>query len=200
MIHSNDVKYSCTFAGIVTVIILFVQSYFFKIDFLSAISTAVTITTILRFIFLKWLWKWRIFNFLEFVHQVPLIEGVWKGQYQSTWKPPGDTSPISGDVEVVIKQPNLYELKITQETNEGPSLSYCESIKAQEDGSFLLNFSYLNVPKATFVNKSPISYGTARYILKRVKKSMTLAGDYFTSRQTTGSVTLKLPISKNKNS
>jgi len=161
----------------------------FQKELYDVITQAVSITVALRYVYVKWAWKWC--SLLEKLHSVPCLEGMWHGQFQSTWTSPDGSVPSKGTVEVKITQPNMFNIKIIQKTSESNSYSFGESFEHEADGSIFLNFSYRNEPKASIRDRSQISYGTSRYKLERNGDKATLAGSYYTDRKTTGDVELE---------
>lgn len=161
----------------------------FQKELLDAITQAVSITVALRYVYVKWAWKWC--SFFERLHAVPCLEGQWSGTFQTTWQPADGSSPPKGSIDVKITQPDIFTIKITQQSGESNSYSFAESFEHEVDGSIFLNFSYRNDPKASVRNRSQISYGTSRYKLERSKDKATLSGSYYTDRKTTGDVELQ---------
>lgn len=189
MRDSSDVKVTSGIAIISFVLILFIKGPNFQKNFFDAFSSALTITIACRYFYIKWLWKRIPFN--KFLHKTPNIEGSWRGEFTSTWKDSdNEDKNATGPIEVKVTQSDIFSIKITQKTNESISYSFGEQFDFLEDGSLYLNFSYRNEPIATVRERSPISYGTVRYLLKENNGKMKLAGDYFTDRKTTGHIVL----------
>lgn len=186
---SNDTKCSCFLAISIFIALLLFNGNLQPTIVWSAIGSAVSVTLAIRFIFLKWAWKW--FSILEHFHKIPNIEGSWNGRFVSTWKASPEAECASGPIEVTITQPDLYTLKITQRSGESISHSYGESFEFLQDGTVMVNFSYKNDPNATVRERSQISYGTARYELTKNANSRELKGNYFTDRKSTGSINLR---------
>lgn len=189
--RSTDTKVSCFLAVGIFLLILFYRGTLSQNEIWRAATSAVSSTIALRFIFLKWAWKWRFFSFLEKLHGVPNLEGKWQGRYNSTWSEDGDVQTKSGDIEVKIIQPDLLSVKITQRSGESISHSYGETFEYLADGTIIINFSYKNDPEATVRERSQISYGSARYELIEGVDQRSLKGNYFTDRKTTGVVVLE---------
>ncbi len=158
----------------------------FQKELFDAITQAVSITVALRYVYVKWVWKWN--PFFEKLHSVPCIEGHWSGTFQTTWQPTDGTISPKSSIDVKIVQPDMFTIKITQQSGESCSYSFAESFEHEVDGSIFLNFSYRNEPKATVRDRSQISYGTSRYKLERSKDKIMLTGSYYTDRKTTGDV------------
>lgn len=161
----------------------------FQKELFDAITQAVSITVAARYVYIKWVWKWC--SLFEVMHSVPCLEGQWHGKFQTTWQPSDGSLPLSGAIDVKITQPDMFTVKITQQSGESTSYSFAESFEHEEDGSIFLNFSYRNEPKASVRDRSQISYGTSRYKLERNKSKATLTGSYYTDRKTTGDVVLE---------
>ncbi len=190
---SHDAKITSFIAILAFLVIGISKGNNFKAELWNAITTAVSITLLLRFIFMKWIWKFL--PWLQKLHGVPLIEGRWNGTYSSTWVEDSTSIPATGPVEVVITQPNILTYKVTQKTAESMSHSFGETIETLEDGSIYLNFSFKNKPNATVRNRSQINYGAAQYLLEKNLSALTLNGNYFTDRKSTGSVSISLKVS-----
>jgi hypothetical protein len=175
-----DVKITCALG------ILFFALFFYfykKTDFLSFYefgSQAVAITALIRYIFIKWLWK-RV-PFLELLHKVPNLEGEWVGFYESTYNTPNKR----GEIKVIISQPSIFEIKIKQISSDSDSRSISESLSVENDGDTKLSYIYLVEPKATLKHKHQISFGSAIYSLKKDSNKLTLKGNYWTDQKTTG--------------
>lgn len=180
-----DVKFTLVCGFITFFAILIFKEQISAKEIYSAVSLAVSIVATGRWLGVTYLWK-RI-PLLRKIHNVPNLEGEWKGQYKSTWSASPGALPPTGNVRVKIIQPNIFKIKITQETDESISFSTSEGFEVMEDGTIYLNFSYRNEPKAGVRAQSPISYGSARYRLDEAT-SLRLHGDYFTDRKTTGEI------------
>jgi hypothetical protein len=79
---------------------------------------------------------------------------------------------------------------IELETKESSSRNFCGTFDIDKDKHIKdLIYSYENEPKATLRNRSPIHYGTARLSIN--DDNTVMKGEYWTSRQTKGEMTLK---------
>ena len=89
---------------------------------------------------------------------------------------------------VCIKQ-TFFHTIVKIQTGESSSISKCASFDIDTDrGVKQLYSSYVNNPNPEVRHKSEIHYGTT--LLEIRDDSQTLSGEYWTSRKTTGSVTL----------
>jgi hypothetical protein len=183
-----DVKITAGFGIAMFLAVGLLKGPKFSAEIFDAATKAVSLTVLARMLFVRWVWKWL--PFLERFHGVPNLEGSWKGTFESTFVPAAGGPASTGAVEVKIKQPDIFRLKLTQKTTESMSYSYGEVFETLDDGSVFLNFSFQNVPDATLRGHSPISFGSARYRLEGAGSSV-LVGNYWTDRQSTGKMTLQ---------
>jgi len=76
-------------------------------------------------IFVKWAWRWRIFN--GRLVPFPDLNGTWHGTIQTTWKNP-ETEEVPGPIPVIlsIKQ-SFIRISCVMRTAEMTSRSYLVS-------------------------------------------------------------------------
>jgi hypothetical protein len=158
-------------------------------DIVSVASTAISITVFVRYLFVKWIWKYPVIRFLEPLHKVPIIEGEWAGEIESTGnlQTPSDRNRVT--VSVKIRQPDIHTVRVIRSSDESSSRSFNESIEVFDDGSTVLTYSYRSEPIAAVRDRSPISYGTAKLTLRR-ESPLRLEGDYWTDQKTTGRMSI----------
>ena len=160
---------------------------FLKDLIFSAVFESSLVVYVLYLLFIHWLWKYLPFQ--EFLTKTPLIQGTWKGKFYSNWRDENDNK-VSGDVTIIIRQPDLFTLKINQNTQESDSKSISEAIQ-YEDGNTFLIYTFLNEPQQKFREKSQIHYGSARLCLFKENKNLRLKGRYWTDRESTGDIELE---------
>jgi hypothetical protein len=150
---------------------------------------AITIYVILALIFTKWAWRLPIFK--SWLVPFPDIEGTWKGTFQSTWIDSiSDQKITSKAVTIAIKQ-TFSSVSCVMYTDESDSYSTtAQIIEDDESGVFRLSYNYTNRSRANVRDRSAIHDGAAilKIILKPEKK---LEGEYWTSRKTTGDISVK---------
>ena len=162
------------------------------IDLLGAlklIPTAITIYAFIGVIFVKWIWRWPIFQ--GWLIKIPDLQGTWRGELKSDWINPETHQPIPPIPVILVIRPTFSNINCTLMTKESSSYSTTASINAAVNGEELyLTYNYTNRPKATLRDRSAIHDGAA--ILKIIKQpERTLEGEYWTSRKTRGDITLK---------
>ena len=162
----------------------------FKISYISfeslkIFTTSVTLSIIIRSVFIIWFWKITPFRY---IHDTPILEGEWLGNFKSSWKNQ-DGLPATESICAKISQPDIFSVFIEQTTKESVSRSYGEELKKSGNETYILSYSYLNEPNANIRDKSSIAYGSVRYIINI--KSLSIKGNYWTDKKTTGTVELK---------
>jgi hypothetical protein len=184
-----------TFAYIITGLLFFIYAIIFlitqnleSIDFnkaLKHIFTTISISAILWAIFIKWVWKWRLFY--PWLVQVPNLSGQWKGFLKSNWEG-GKLDPIP--TEMIITQSFLH-IQIKIKTGESESYSVGTSFDIdKERGVSRLFYSYFNTPKSEIRDRSKMHFGTSLLNFYGFNIDI-LEGEYWTSRETTGGIKLK---------
>jgi hypothetical protein len=153
-----------------------------------------TIYVILVLIFTTWAWRLSIFK--GWLVPFPDLQGTWKGTLQSTWIDPksGQTVPPKS-VTLAIKQ-TFSSISCTMYTEESDSYSTAaQIIEDDESGIFRLSYNYTNRPRANVRDRSAIHDGAA--ILKIIiKPELKLEGEYWTSRKTTGDISVQFASKK----
>lgn len=191
MITHNVRVFAFTILGLAfgTYILIFLISQDLgSIDFnkaLSDILTTISINIILWIVFIKWLWKLRLFY--PWLVQIPNLSGKWKGTTISNLTI-GNRAPIP--MEITIIQ-TFLNVQVIIKTVESRSFSIAASFDIDKDrGQQRLIYSYLNTPRASVRDRSEIHYGSALLAFEGfVVKEM--EGEYWTSRETTGEIHLK---------
>ena len=146
------------------------------------VSYTLTAETLLAFIFIKWLWKFKIFKFL--VHK-PCLSGKWTGYLEYDY----NDEHQKKKTEIYIKQ-DFFRTIIILKTDESESISVAAQFDIDEDrGLRRLFYNYQNEPKPEFRDRSPIHYGTVRLNISDDNKK--LEGEYWTSRKSVGTISLK---------
>lgn len=151
----------------------------------SLTSTTITINTIIWVIFIKWLWKCRLFY--PWLVPFPNLSGEWTGTILSNWKEK-KLDPI--ETEVYINQ-TFFHTQIKIKTGESKSNSIGATFDIdKERGISQLIYSYMNTPKSGVRHRSEIHYGTTALSFEGFDV-INLEGEYWTSRETTGEIHLK---------
>ena len=156
-------------------------------QFMWPIPKVVTADLILIGFFMKWGWRWK---FLQgWLVPFPNLNGTWQGTLQTNWKDKDGSTPGPIPVILTIEQ-SFGHLSCVMRTAEMESHSYLEGFCIDKDAQIRrLCYSYTSKPKAAIRDRSTPHDGTILFniIGNPICK---LEGEYWTQRQTTGSVAL----------
>jgi hypothetical protein len=156
-------------------------------DFMRPIPTVVTADLILVGLFMKWLWRWK--RLQGWLIPFPDLNGTWQGHIRTNWKDVEGKTPGPIPTMLTIKQ-SFGRMSCVMRTREMESHSYLEGFCIEKDAQVRrLCYSYTSRPKAALRDRSTPHDGTMLFniIGQPVRK---LEGEYWTQRQTTGTVTL----------
>jgi hypothetical protein len=157
------------------------------IDFLRLIPIVATADGIAYLVFAAWLWRWKRLH--GWLIPFPDLNGTWQGHIQTSWKDAEGNMPGPIPTILTIKQ-SFGRISCVMRTGEMESHSYLEGFCIDKDAQVRrLCYSYTSRPKTTLRNRSTPHDGTMLFniIGKPVNK---LEGEYWTQRQTTGTVSL----------
>ena len=170
--------------GIATASGLNMKNFF---DFMRPIPKVVTADLLLVGIFMKWLWRWK--RLQGWLIPFPDLNGTWQGHIQTNWKDAEGKMPGPISTMLTIKQ-SFGRMSCVMRTGEMESHSYLEGFCIDKDAQIRrLCYSYTSKPKAAIRDRSTPHDGTILFniIGNPICK---LEGEYWTQRQTTGSVAL----------
>ena len=140
-----------------------------------AIGTA----AILVWIYEKWLWRWLSFG------TIPVLNAHYEGTMKSSY------DGKIRDVSLFVKQ-TFLGITITFKTGKSKSTSVSASFE-NINGEKRLVYTYFNTPHSEHRERSPLHIGTALLSVENIDE---LTGEYFTDRNTTGDLMLKVVNSK----
>lgn len=157
------------------------------VDFMSPIPKVVTIDLFFIAIFMKWLWRWK---FLQgWLVPFPDLNGTWQGEIQTNWKDSGGRTPGPIPTILTIKQ-TFARMSCVMRTGEMESHSYLEGFCIDEEAQVRrLCYSYTSKPKSALRSRSTPHDGTMLFSIIGVP-ARKLEGEYWTQRQTAGTVSL----------
>lgn len=157
------------------------------IDFVKLIPKVVTIDLVFAGLFVKWGWRWK---FLQgWLVPFPDLNGTWQGTIQTSWKDANGNIPGPIPTILTIKQTFSY-ISCVMRTGEMESRSYIEGFDLDPERQIRrLCYSYTSRPDATLRQRSTPHDGTMLFnIIEKPERK--LQGEYWTQRQTIGTVTL----------
>jgi hypothetical protein len=172
-------------------IVLYVSGVELRINWeaLKKIPEVIALYSILHLFFTSWAWRLRMFQ--GWLVPFPDLQGTWEGTLKSTWQDPATGKVIPPmPVTLVIRQ-SFSSIGCVMHSRESTSYSNAGQISRDDDSGILrLSYSYTNRPKATIRDRSAIHDGASILrIIMRLQPS--LEGEYWTSRKTTGDISLK---------
>ena len=141
----------------------------------SCTGESVVVALVLMGIYERYLWRFAPFR------QVPCIEGRYLGTIEYAW----NNESKEKQVDVVITQSFLsVNVKVT--TSEVTS-NVVVSRLIEENGEYVLYYTYITNPRSKVSKGNPMQYGTCRLVINSKSE---LQGKYWTSRQTIGDIML----------
>ena len=183
------------FSAIVLFLAALVQGFALRnfLDVLRLIPIVATADGIAYFVFTVWLWRWKLFQ--GWLIPFPDLNGTWQGHIQTNWRDAEGKTPGPIPTILTIKQ-SFGRMSCVMRTGEIESHSYLEGFCIDKDAQVRrLCYSYTSRPKASLRERSTPHDGTMLFniIGKPVHK---LEGEYWTQRQTSGTVTVTFRINE----
>ena len=157
------------------------------VDFMRPIPKVVTADLLLIGLFVKSGWRWKALQ--GWLIPFPDLNGTWEVSIQTDWKDEDGNTPGPIPVILSVKQ-SFARLSCVMRTAEMESHSYTEGFCIDKEAQVRrLCYSYTSRPKAALRDRSTPHDGTILFniIGTPVQK---LDGEYWTQRNTTGSVAL----------
>ena len=146
-------------------------------DYTSNVSYAVTVVTLIFYIYEEWAWRIIPWN------RPPVLKKQYSGTIRYTFKGTAGEKPIG----IQIKQTWLG-IDIKTNTDINSSVTITAAI-VSEFGQDVLYYTYMTNPSAATQKSNPIQHGTCRMVLEGDNK--TIRGKYWTSSNTTGDIEWK---------
>ena len=143
-------------------------------DLWGVVGEVCLVTSLCIVVYDKLIWRFNSFE------KVPKIFGSYVGTLEYTY---GGIKK-SKEIKVEITQ-TLFNVSIKLFTDEITSKSVSSTI-LNENGDYALLYTYKTLPKSSVADHNPIQYGTCRLDIRKNE----LTGIYWTSRKTTGDLTL----------
>lgn len=182
MVNYNINRYIGAIA-IVTIVSFIMCLCLFDLQLWDSITYSISVASFIAVVFIKFAWSWSIFR--GWLVPFPNLGGEWEGTLKSTYK----NTPTEIPIKLDIKQTFMH-IQIKLYSDESKSNSIVAAFNIDEDRDILqLCYTYHNNPKATLQKKSPIHYGSVILDIKRNGQQM--EGQYWTSRNTTGDISIK---------
>jgi len=157
------------------------------LDVLRLIPIVAMVDGIAYFVFTVWLWRWK--RLQGWLIPFPDLNGTWQGHIQTNWKDAEGKTPGPIPTILTIKQ-SFGQMSCVMRTEEMESHSYLEGFCIDKDAQVRrLCYSYTSRPKAYLRERSTPHDGTMLFNIIGTPVNK-LEGEYWTQRQTAGTVTL----------
>jgi hypothetical protein len=159
------------------------------IDYLKILPTVVTIDTAVAFIFIKYLWRWKLLR--EWLVPFPNLNGTFKGFIQTTWIDPVTNERPAPIPAILTISQSFFRISCVMRTEEMTSHSFISDFILDPDEQLnKLSYTYSSVPNQVVIERSPQHMGTVIFDIQE-KPKLTLIGQYWTGRKTTGTIRME---------
>jgi hypothetical protein len=158
------------------------------LEFIKLVPNVVTIDSVAIFIFVKWLWKIKIFK--KWLVPFPNLNGTWYGKIYSDWTNPETNQSIPPiPVMLTIKQ-SFFNISFLMQTSEMKSYSNIEGFSINADRQIKqITYTYTSKPRIVLNQRSLPHDGTIVFdIIEQPERK--LKGRYWTERKTKGEIEL----------
>lgn len=177
------------FSAIVLFLAALIQGFDLRnfLDVVRLIPIVATADGIAYFIFTAWLWRWNPLQ--GWLVPFPDLNGTWQGYIQTNWKDAEGQTPGPIPTILTIKQ-SFGRISCVMRTEEMESHSYLEGFCIDKDDQVRrVCYSYTSKPKASLRERSTPHDGSILFNIIGTPVNK-LGGEYWTQRQTTGTVIL----------
>ncbi len=177
------------FSAIVLFVAALAQGFDLRnfLDVLRLIPIVATMDGIAYFVFTVWLWRWK--RLQGWLIPFPDLNGTWQGHIHRNWKDAEGRTPGPIPTILTIKQ-SFGRMSCVMRTWEMESHSYLEGFCIDKDAQVRrICYSYTSRPRASLRERSTPHDGTILFNIIGTPAHK-LKGEYWTQRQTTGTVTL----------
>ncbi len=162
------------------------------ISYFSAVNWAVSILLLILIPVtnLVWRWIWKRVPYLE--KFFPDLNGIWWGSLQSNYRKPGATVPIDPiPIAIRIRQ-SFFRTSVVLQSAESGSQSVREVLEVdRNNGTYGIWYLYMNNPDLPLQERSRKHDGCAKLQMNLDVDRNHLTGQYFTERNTNGTMDLK---------
>jgi hypothetical protein len=159
------------------------------VSYLRIVPTVITVDTIIAFLFVQYLWRFKIFR--GWLVPFPNLNGSYKGTIQTTWVDPiTNERPAQIPATLTINQ-TFFRISCVMRTKEMTSYSLISDFILDKDEQVKkLAYSYSSSPKQVVIERSPQHLGTMIFEIEE-KPKLRLVGEYWTGRKTTGIIEMR---------
>jgi hypothetical protein len=159
-----------------------------NVDALKKIPDVVFIYALLCLMFVRWMWRWRIFR--GWLVPFPDLQGTWTGKLNSNWVNPETQQELQPIPCSIVIHQSFDHIAVAVHTAESSSTSIAAATNCDEaNGSNTVCYMYTNRPRVSVRDRSGAHDGAAMIRLVSEKPRM-LEGEYWSSRGTAGEISV----------
>jgi len=165
--------------------LLLLEGVAVKGNWLRPFSTVVGAALVALSVFDLWLWRWRLFH--RWITPRPDVRGTWLISLDSNWREQATGQPKGPIRAFLVVRQTFSKLSMRMLTAESSSELVGAAIAKADDGTYQISSVYLNEPKLSVRDRSPIHYGALLLTVEGTPVER-LSGHYWTDRDTKGEV------------
>lgn len=172
---SRLLKYATAVAAAAMILLFLILKPNTLSEWLENASYSVSLATAFAFAYEKWLWKWSP------IEKMPRLRDKYDGTLRYKYNDIEETKPI----KIEVSQ-SLLKVRVKTRTDMNSS-STIMGVIIEENGEYVLYYTYITAPDITVNRDNPMQYGTCRMALNR--ENIQISGHYWTNRKTAGDMT-----------
>lgn len=158
-------------------------------DFFGLLPKVVSIDMVVIAFFLKWGWKWRLFE--KWLVPFPNLSGSWKGYIHSDSVDSKTGKKLQPIPTILTIKQSFFHMSCVMRTAEMVSHSYTEGFMIDAEKQIKsFAYTYTSKPKLSISERSTPHDGTVFFEIIE-KPKIKLVGRYWTERKTTGEIQLE---------
>lgn len=180
-------------AGVIWAALIVVGAVSGKPEEFRTISDVVPVLLIAVGFFERWIWRWA---FIPRLVNVPVLHGTWKGELQSLWKDPATGSGLPQKAVYLTVDQTLTSICVRLLSDESASEQVAGVIMRPRSGPRSVSAVYVNTPRVDHRGASPIHYGGLLLRVVGAFPPRQLEGEYWTDRQSKGTLSFDKHNSK----
>jgi len=157
-------------------------------------------TAVLWFVVAFELWLWKMPFLHGWLVKLPVVDGTWKVEIRSNWVDPETQQRRGPIVAYMVIRQTLTTLSMKLLTEESTSTLQGTEIVYTPGKLYCIGGVYQNEPRFGYRHRSEVHYGGLWLGIADDSNEKTIAGHYWTDRNTAGSMRLSNRISRKSQS
>ena len=192
-----NTKALCWLAAVISIAVLAVvclilhRDFTKPMDLLKTVPLVITVDLIIWEVFKHWAWKWKYFR--PWLLRIPNLNGEWVGMIHPNGNNLAVVQSAAPIAATLCIRQSLTNISCVVRTDQMKSSSIVAGIRIDPDQQVSeLTYTYHSVPKSSVRQESPPHFGTS-LLEFHDGPSPKLAGEYWTTRHTTGEIEFHRP-------